>query len=81
MNPVEPSGKKSSAWFNADNLFTGVIMAFMLVILAVFLLYPVVDICRLSFFKDGGSPFKTTWIISPNPGSSAPFTTACLYPW
>ena len=28
-------------------------MAFLLVILAVFLLYPVVDICRLSFFKDG----------------------------
>ncbi|HBD09421.1 MAG TPA: hypothetical protein DCZ69_14290, partial [Syntrophobacteraceae bacterium] len=54
MNPVGPSGNKSSAWFNADNLFTGVIMAFMLVILAVFLLYPVVDICRLSFFKDGG---------------------------
>ena len=53
MTPVEPSGTKCSTWFNADNLFTGVIMAFMLVILAVFLLYPVVDICRLSFFKDG----------------------------
>ena len=53
MNPVAPSGKKSPSWFNADNLFTGVTVALMLVILAVFLLYPVVDICRLSFFKDG----------------------------
>ena len=53
MNPVEPSGKRFSSWFTADNLFTGVIMAFLLVILAVFLLYPVVDICRLSFIKDG----------------------------
>jgi iron(III) transport system permease protein len=53
MNLVEPSGNKFSTWFSADNLFTGVIMAFLLVILAVFLLYPVVDICRLSFFKDG----------------------------
>ncbi|MDO9230814.1 MAG: hypothetical protein Q7U03_14770, partial [Syntrophales bacterium] len=53
MNPVEPSGTKFSTWFSADNLFTGVIMAFLLVILVVFLLYPVVDICRLSFFKDG----------------------------
>jgi len=53
MNPVAPSGKKSCAWFNADNLFTGVTVALMLVILSVFLLYPVVDICRLSFFKDG----------------------------
>ena len=33
MNPVEPSGKKFSAWFSADNLFTGVIMAFLLVVL------------------------------------------------
>ena len=39
-----------------NELFTWLIMAFLLVILAVFLLYPVVDICRLSFFKDGSSP-------------------------
>ena len=44
MNPADPPGKKFSTWFSADNLFTGVIMAFLLVILAVFLLYPVVDI-------------------------------------
>ena len=46
MNPVEPSGTKSSIRFNADTLFTGGIMGFLLVILAVFLLYPVVDIYR-----------------------------------
>jgi hypothetical protein len=38
MNPVEPSGNKLSTWFSADNLFTGVIMAFLLAILVVFLL-------------------------------------------
>ena len=38
MNPVEPSGTKFSTWFSADNLFTGVIMAFLLVILVIFLL-------------------------------------------
>jgi iron(III) transport system permease protein len=48
-----PSGKLSSTLLSSDNIFTGVIMAFLLAILALFLLYPVVDICRLSFFKDG----------------------------
>ncbi|MFH1912139.1 MAG: ABC transporter permease subunit [Pseudomonadota bacterium] len=38
---------------SSENIFTGVIMALLLAILAFFLLYPVVDICRLSFFKDG----------------------------
>src|SRR5512138_3655807 len=53
MSPVVPSGKGISAWFTADNLFTWVIMVILMVILTVFLLYPVVDICRLSFIKDG----------------------------
>jgi iron(III) transport system permease protein len=53
MNPVEPFGKRFSSWFTADNLFTWVIMVILMVILIVFLLYPVVDICRLSFIKDG----------------------------
>ena len=51
-NPT-PSGKPSPAWFSADTIFTGVITAMLLVILAFFLLYPVIDICRLSFFKEG----------------------------
>jgi len=44
MNPVAPSGKRFSSWFTADNLFTGIIMAFLLAMLAVFLLYPVINI-------------------------------------
>jgi len=48
-----PPGKLSSTLLSSDNIFTGVIMALLLAILALFLLYPVVDICRLSFFKDG----------------------------
>ena len=53
MKNLTPSGKPSPAWFSADTVFTGVIMALLLAILAFFLLYPVIDICRLSFFKDG----------------------------
>lgn len=53
MKNLTPSGKSSPAWFSADTIFTGVITALLLVILAFFLLYPVIDICRLSFFKDG----------------------------
>jgi len=48
-----PPGKLSSTLLSSENIFTGVIMALLLAILAFFLLYPVVDICRLSFFKDG----------------------------
>jgi len=48
-----PPRKLSSTLLSSDNIFTGVIMALLLAILALFLLYPVVDICRLSFFKDG----------------------------
>ena len=48
-----PPGKLSSTLLSSDNIFTGVITALLLAILALFLLYPVVDICRLSFFKDG----------------------------
>ncbi|MDD4997502.1 MAG: ABC transporter permease subunit, partial [Syntrophales bacterium] len=53
MNAVQPSGKGFFSWFTADNLFTWVITIFLLVVLTVFLLYPVVDICRLSFIRDG----------------------------
>lgn len=53
MKDSAPPGKLSSTLFSSDNIFTGVIMALLLAILALFLLYPVVDICRLSFFKDG----------------------------
>ena len=53
MKDSAPPGKLSSTLLSSDNIFTGVITALLLAILALFLLYPVVDICRLSFFKDG----------------------------
>lgn len=53
MKDSAPPGKLSSTLLSSDTIFTGVITALLLAILAVFLLYPVVDICRLSFFKDG----------------------------
>ena len=53
MKDSAPPGKLSSTLLSSENIFTGVIMALLLAILALFLLYPVVDICRLSFFKDG----------------------------
>ncbi len=52
MNHPGPSPLRASL-FTADNLFTGVIMAFFLAFLSFFLLYPVIDICAMSFFKDG----------------------------
>lgn len=48
-----PSHPRESTIFTPDNIFTYVIVAFLFLILAVFLLYPVVDICRLSFIRDG----------------------------
>lgn len=53
MKDSAPPRKLSSTLLSSENIFTGVIMALLLAILAFFLLYPVVDICRLSFFKDG----------------------------
>ncbi|MBU4121677.1 MAG: ABC transporter permease subunit [Proteobacteria bacterium] len=53
MKDSAPPGKLSSTLLSSENIFTGVIMALLLAILALFLLYPVVDICRLSFIKDG----------------------------
>mgnify|MGYP001376012260 CR=1 FL=1 len=80
MNAVQPSGKGFFSWFTADNLFTWVITIFLLVVLTVFLLYPVVDICRLSFIRDGFLPCRTISIFLPNPGYTNPFTTACMSP-
>ena len=53
MKDSAPPRKLSSTLLSSENIFTGVIMALLLAILALFLLYPVVDICRLSFIKDG----------------------------
>jgi iron(III) transport system permease protein len=37
----------------SDRWLTGITMAFLLAILTFFMLYPVYDICKLSFFKEG----------------------------
>jgi iron(III) transport system permease protein len=53
MSPAGIPKKQSSTRFSYDTFLTGVITVSLLLLLAVFLVYPVVDICRLSFFKDG----------------------------
>ncbi len=58
MMETAPSHPKESTIFTPDNIFTYVTVAFLFVILALFLLYPVVDICRLSFVRDGQLTLK-----------------------
>lgn len=50
-----------------DRFVTGIAFAFFMGILVVFLLYPVVDICRLSFFKGGKLTLENyiTYFSSP----------------
>lgn len=52
MKELSPS-RPAATLFSADSIFTGVLMAFFLAFLSFFLLYPVIEICALSFFKDG----------------------------
>ncbi len=58
MTENAPSHPRESTIFTPDNIFTYVIVALLFLILAVFLLYPVVDICRLSFIRDGQLTLK-----------------------
>jgi len=37
----------------SDRMLTGIVMGFLLAVMTFFMLYPVYDICRLSFFKEG----------------------------
>jgi iron(III) transport system permease protein len=37
----------------SDRMLTGIAMGFLLAVMTFFMLYPVYDICRLSFFKEG----------------------------
>jgi len=67
MNAPEPPRKSWANWFTADSAFTGFFMAFFLVLLIVFLLYPVIDICRLSFIKDGAFTFQNYLAYFSNP--------------
>ncbi|MDZ4164097.1 MAG: ABC transporter permease subunit [Smithellaceae bacterium] len=67
MKDLAPPRKLSATLFSADNIFTGVIMAFLLALLTFFLLYPVFDICRLSFLKDGALTFQNYTDYFSNP--------------
>ncbi len=51
---VEPAPYLSARMsISPDRWFTGIASAFFLALLLFFLLYPVIDICRLSFLKEG----------------------------
>ncbi len=56
----------SSFWAN-DRLVTGITMGFLLTVLVFFMLYPVYDICKLSFFKQGVFTFKNYAAYFTNP--------------
>ena len=52
--PTEPfRSQPAPSMFVSDRWLTGVTTGFLLACLAFFMLYPVYDICKLSFFKEG----------------------------
>lgn len=53
--------------FLSDRLVTGITMGFLLAVLVFFLLYPVYDICRLSFYKEGVLTLKNYASYFSNP--------------
>lgn len=53
--------------FISDRWLTGITMAFLLAFMIFFMLYPVYDICRLSFFKDGVLTLKNYSAYFTNP--------------
>ncbi|MCX8116932.1 MAG: ABC transporter permease subunit [Desulfobacterota bacterium] len=53
LRPVSLVASLSPGRITADRAFTGIAFAFFTGFLILFLLYPLVDICRLSFFKEG----------------------------
>jgi len=53
--------------FISDRWITGITMVFLLVFLIFFMLYPVYDICKLSFFKEGVLTLKNYSTYFTNP--------------
>jgi len=51
----------------SDRLMTGMTLGFLLAVLTFFMLYPVYDICRLSFFKEGMFTLKNYAAYFTNP--------------
>ena len=72
-----PDSSSFSSWaFSPDKFITGVAFAFFLAILVFFLLYPVVDICRLSFFKEEVFTFQNYINYFTNPRVFRSFTNS-----
>jgi iron(III) transport system permease protein len=68
MNHVEAlKGSSSPPFLGSDRFLTGITMGFLLAVLAFFMLYPVYDICKLSFFKQGVFTFQNYAAYFTNP--------------
>ena len=57
----------SSSFLESDRLITGITMGFLLAVLAFFMLYPVYDICQLSFYKGGVLTLRNYGAYFTNP--------------
>ncbi|MGQ9648400.1 MAG: hypothetical protein ACUVWO_17915, partial [Thermodesulfobacteriota bacterium] len=68
MNRTDPMiNTTPPSIFVNDRLLTGVTMGILLAILVFFLLYPVYDICKLSFYKEGVLSLKNYASYFSNP--------------
>ena len=68
MNQAEPLKNASlPSTLVSDRLLTGIAMGFLLAFLIFFLLYPVYDICKLSFYKEGVLTLKNYASYFSNP--------------
>ena len=60
-------GRAVPSRFVSDRWLTGITMAFLLAALTFFMLYPVYDICKLSFFREGVFTLKNYAAYFTNP--------------
>lgn len=68
MNQADPLKNASlPSTLVSDRLLTGIAMGFLLAVLIFFLLYPVYDICKLSFYKEGVLTLKNYASYFSNP--------------
>lgn len=65
-----------SSSLESDRLLTWVAMGFLLAILAFFMLYPVYDICKLSFLRQGLLTFENYIAYFTNPRMFRSFTNS-----
>ncbi len=77
LNRTEPlQSSPASSFLESDRLLTWVAMGFLLAILVFFMLYPVFDICKLSFFKNGLFTLKNYATYFTNPRMFRSFTNS-----